>query len=79
MSELNQKIYQGVAIIDDPSEGHCITYYGINDKRDYDLDLKDGKQPDGRVILKSIWLDKPTDHTTIDKIAHKLFQESYRK
>ena len=74
----NDNPYQGVAIIDD-SEGHCITLYRASEKRDYDLDTKDGQQPDGRKILKAEWLESPTDSDTIDKIAYQLFQESYKK
>ena len=75
----NDKPYQGVAIIDDHTEGHCITFYGAHEKRDYDLDLKDGKQPDGRRILKAKWLENPTDFDGIDNVANQLFQESHQK
>ena len=75
----NEPKYQGVAIINDEDEGHCITFYGAHEKRDYDLDLKDGKQPDGRRILKAQWLENPTDFDGIDKAATQLFQESFQK
>lgn len=75
----NKPIYQGVAIIDDHTEGHCITIYGANEKINYDLDLKDGEQPDGRRILKAQWLDNPTDLDGIDEVANQLFQESYQR
>ncbi len=68
-----KKIYQGIAIIYDPDEGQCITFYGFCEKKDFDLDVRGGKQPDGRKILKSTWLDEPTDSEGIDKIAHELF------
>ena len=64
--------YQGVAIIHDPSEGQCITLYGPNDKRDFDLDSKEGQLLDGRKILMSSWLDEPTDIESIREVVNKL-------
>ncbi len=75
----NERKYQGVAIIKDPSEGHCSTLYGAHEKRDYDLDVQDGRQPCGRPIIKAKWLDNPTDFEGIGKLEHRLFQDSYKR
>jgi len=65
--------YQGIAIIKDPEEGPCTILYGPQEKRDYDLDVKDGKLLDGRVIIGHQWLDKPT---TDAKASSEFFNET---
>ena len=68
--------YQGIAIIWDVDEGPCITYYGPQEKRDFDLDISEGKQPGGRRILGHRWLDKPLNKENDEGLAEKVFQES---
>ena len=48
-------------------------------KKDYDLDVKNGKLPDGREILKSDWLDNSTNPDRINEVANELFQELFKK
>lgn len=80
---ISNGLSQGAAIIHDRAEGPCMVSYRCHEKRDYDLDVKDGKLYDGRTIIDSLWFDRPTDYRTVDKIVSARFdnacKEFYKK
>lgn len=69
MSE-EREMYQGVAIVKD-TEGQCPVFYKPDIYR-YNLDVEGGSVPDGREILRSIYLDNPVDFEEISKVAEEL-------
>lgn len=64
------EMYQGVAIVKDIG-GQCPVFYKP-DIGKYDSDVIAGYVPDGRKILRSIFLDNPVTFEEINNVAEDL-------
>jgi hypothetical protein len=71
------KIYQGVAVINDDTEGPCITFYTCAMKGEYNRDVKEGKQPDGRRMINNKWANKPMNFDGIHKVSQRLWKQAF--